>query len=191
MTTGRRLFCKEFLCFDTIPCRHMPLLVHFWIAQKDTARKETVYAWQRTNFSWLSHACISREEHDWLCVSTQLYAFGCALLKIQIKKKTSCSARRTLCIRMRLLLLLVVLCILVWLLLLWWYIPCFRDGPFENNEACLRPAVRSPRRITYTTLWYRILYCTIIYFDINYRMLWYAILYFTILYYNIRYYTIT
>ena len=30
MTTGRRLFCKEFLSFDTMPCRHMPLLVHFW-----------------------------------------------------------------------------------------------------------------------------------------------------------------
>ena len=27
-----RLFCKEFLCFNTIPCRHMPLLVHFWIS---------------------------------------------------------------------------------------------------------------------------------------------------------------
>ena len=30
MTTGHRLFCEELLCFDTIPCRHMPLLVHFW-----------------------------------------------------------------------------------------------------------------------------------------------------------------
>ena len=30
MTTGRRLFCKEILCFNTMPCRHMPLLVHFW-----------------------------------------------------------------------------------------------------------------------------------------------------------------
>ena len=29
MTTGDRLFCKEFLCFNTVPCRHMPLLVHF------------------------------------------------------------------------------------------------------------------------------------------------------------------
>ena len=29
MTPGHRLFCKEFLCFDTIPCRHMPLFVHF------------------------------------------------------------------------------------------------------------------------------------------------------------------
>ena len=27
---GNRLFCKEFLCFNTMPCRHMPLLVHFW-----------------------------------------------------------------------------------------------------------------------------------------------------------------
>ena len=27
---GIGLFCKEFLCFDTVPCRHMPLLVHFW-----------------------------------------------------------------------------------------------------------------------------------------------------------------
>ena len=25
MTTGQGLFCKEFLCFNTIPCRHMPL----------------------------------------------------------------------------------------------------------------------------------------------------------------------
>ena len=23
-------FCKEFLCFNTMPCRHMPLIVHFW-----------------------------------------------------------------------------------------------------------------------------------------------------------------
>ena len=22
--------CKEFLCFNTTPCRHVPLLVHFW-----------------------------------------------------------------------------------------------------------------------------------------------------------------
>ena len=29
MTTGHRLFCKEFLCFNTMPCRHMPLLVQF------------------------------------------------------------------------------------------------------------------------------------------------------------------
>ena len=29
MTTGRRLFCREFLCFNTTPCRHMPILVHF------------------------------------------------------------------------------------------------------------------------------------------------------------------
>ena len=31
MTTGHRLSCKEFLCFDTVPCLHMPLLVHFWV----------------------------------------------------------------------------------------------------------------------------------------------------------------
>ena len=30
MTTGHRLFCKAFLCFNNTPCRHMPLLVHFW-----------------------------------------------------------------------------------------------------------------------------------------------------------------
>ena len=29
MTTGHRLFCKEILCFNTMPCRHMPVLVHF------------------------------------------------------------------------------------------------------------------------------------------------------------------
>ena len=28
-TTGHRLFCKESLCFNTMPCRHMPFLVHF------------------------------------------------------------------------------------------------------------------------------------------------------------------
>ena len=25
MTTVHRLFCKEFLCFSTMPCRRMPL----------------------------------------------------------------------------------------------------------------------------------------------------------------------
>ena len=36
MTTGCRFFCKEFLCFNTMPlcpvvlCRPMPLLVYFW-----------------------------------------------------------------------------------------------------------------------------------------------------------------
>ena len=30
MTTGHRLFYKELLCFNTMPCRHMPLPVHFW-----------------------------------------------------------------------------------------------------------------------------------------------------------------
>ena len=30
MTTGRRLFSKEVLCFNTMPCRHVPVLVHFW-----------------------------------------------------------------------------------------------------------------------------------------------------------------
>ena len=30
MTTGHRLFCKEFLRFNTLPCRRMPLLAHFW-----------------------------------------------------------------------------------------------------------------------------------------------------------------
>ena len=30
MTTGHRLCCQEFLCFRNMPCRHMPLLVHFW-----------------------------------------------------------------------------------------------------------------------------------------------------------------
>ena len=29
MTTGHWLFCKEFLCFNTVPCCHMLLLVHF------------------------------------------------------------------------------------------------------------------------------------------------------------------
>ena len=29
LTTGHRLFRREFLCFNTVPCRHMPLLVHF------------------------------------------------------------------------------------------------------------------------------------------------------------------
>ena len=29
MTTGHRLFFEEFQCFNTMPCRHMPLLVHF------------------------------------------------------------------------------------------------------------------------------------------------------------------
>ena len=28
MATGHRLFCKQFLCFNTMSCRHMPLLVH-------------------------------------------------------------------------------------------------------------------------------------------------------------------
>ena len=31
MKTGHRLFCKDFLCFNTMPCRHIPLLVHFWL----------------------------------------------------------------------------------------------------------------------------------------------------------------
>ena len=26
---GKRFFCKEFPCFNTMPCRHVPLLVHF------------------------------------------------------------------------------------------------------------------------------------------------------------------
>ena len=30
MTAGHRLFCKECPCFNTLPCRHMPLHVHFW-----------------------------------------------------------------------------------------------------------------------------------------------------------------
>ena len=30
MTTGHRLFCKEFLCFGTMPCRPMPSLMRFW-----------------------------------------------------------------------------------------------------------------------------------------------------------------
>ena len=30
-TTGHRLFCKELPCFNTTPCRHMTLLVHFWL----------------------------------------------------------------------------------------------------------------------------------------------------------------
>ena len=30
MTTGHGLLCRECLCFNTVPCRHMPLLVHFW-----------------------------------------------------------------------------------------------------------------------------------------------------------------
>ena len=29
MTTGHGLFRKEFLCFSTMPCRPMPLLVRF------------------------------------------------------------------------------------------------------------------------------------------------------------------
>ena len=29
VTTGYRLFRKEFLCFNTMPCRPMPLPVHF------------------------------------------------------------------------------------------------------------------------------------------------------------------
>ena len=28
MTTGQRLFCQEFLRFNTMPCRYMPVLVH-------------------------------------------------------------------------------------------------------------------------------------------------------------------
>ena len=29
MTTGHRLFCEAFLCFNTMPCPHLPRLVHF------------------------------------------------------------------------------------------------------------------------------------------------------------------
>ena len=29
MTTGHKLSCKDFLCFNTVPCRPTPLLVHF------------------------------------------------------------------------------------------------------------------------------------------------------------------
>ena len=32
MTTGYRLFRKEFLRFETMPCRQKPLPVHFWLA---------------------------------------------------------------------------------------------------------------------------------------------------------------
>ena len=28
---GVSSFCKKFLCFNTMPCRHMPLLVHSWL----------------------------------------------------------------------------------------------------------------------------------------------------------------
>ena len=31
MATRHRLFCKPLLRFDTMPCRHTPLLVHFLI----------------------------------------------------------------------------------------------------------------------------------------------------------------
>ena len=37
MTTGQRLFCMEFLCFNTLPCRHMPLLAH--PGRKETGRR--------------------------------------------------------------------------------------------------------------------------------------------------------
>ena len=30
MTTGHKLFCKEFLCLNPMPCCHMTLLVQFW-----------------------------------------------------------------------------------------------------------------------------------------------------------------
>ena len=29
---GVRSFCKKFLCINTMPCRHMPFLVHSWIS---------------------------------------------------------------------------------------------------------------------------------------------------------------
>ena len=27
-------FCKNILCFNTMPCRHMPLFVHFWTTER-------------------------------------------------------------------------------------------------------------------------------------------------------------
>ena len=31
-------FCRETLCFNTMPCRHMPWLVHFWNCSNQTRR---------------------------------------------------------------------------------------------------------------------------------------------------------
>ena len=59
-----RLFRKEFLCFNTMPCRHMPLLVHFW----NTCMMGLIWLSHHTILQWLSvmQAKHLPEKHDWL-----------------------------------------------------------------------------------------------------------------------------
>ena len=50
MTTGHNFCCKEFLCFNTMPCRHMPLLVHFWIRSPSVWKSiQDSNLWKPTN----------------------------------------------------------------------------------------------------------------------------------------------
>ena len=41
---GVGCFCKDCLCFDTMPCRHMPLLVHFWTPSPSCVRLTSLRA---------------------------------------------------------------------------------------------------------------------------------------------------
>ena len=59
MSTGHRLFCKEFLCFNTSPCRPMPWLVHSWKTRRKTSF-QSAGSWGGTRCLWLGSSAKAR-----------------------------------------------------------------------------------------------------------------------------------
>ena len=66
MTTGHRLFCKECLRFDTTPCRHMSLLVHFW--HRTRTRPRSCSSRRRRRRSRSSTRSRDIHKHIYICI---------------------------------------------------------------------------------------------------------------------------
>ena len=93
--TGHRLFCKEFLCLNTMLCRHMPLLVHFW--SYPACPWEGVAAWRPSAATSRCYAVDPTSEAAMLCISYFTPAHGCTTCRIAWLKPSSimsCNRRR-------------------------------------------------------------------------------------------------
>ena len=109
MTTGHRLLCKELLCFNIMPCRHMPLLVHFWTRgnylwlPRGRPRAKTL-RWQPSafmhGFYYHFNNLHFRKSHTHIIHEFQLHMFAssellkCRLLKRLLDHPTSHEHRR-------------------------------------------------------------------------------------------------
>ena len=85
MTTGHRLFCKEFLCFNTMPWRHMPLLVHFRRLLGQRVRRPSRFP---GGFPRISRDTLRGSRALWIVCIVRAYLFNSIIIVYVFKHLT-------------------------------------------------------------------------------------------------------